>query len=233
VYHGAFNEARALRRGPGLAGIFGCDVNAKDFEAENKVAVYPGKLNVWLLARRKGKGPTIEKVTSDFITKPMNTSWFSNNVNVGGVVKLPNDPTKIQLSMVSHGLRVQNTTVSKLTYPVHLGTDLEFYQVLFYPPADAPLQVAWPLVGCAEDATWALSSALSDIEVATGKPSPGVNQSIDTSSPADIEKQRQDSLSFLSASRKMGMDGGISMTTWVLLGSGLLAATFLYGRAKR
>lgn|SRR5690606_3070652 len=234
MYHGVKTGIAPFRRGP-MAGLFGCDVDREDFDAENTVRVYPGRPNVWLFVRRRGKGPTIKSIIEDFITDPLDTSWTSNNVAVGEPVKLANDPEKVRLSMISWGLRPQEKTLSKLTYPVDLGDDLEFWQVVFHPPADSKTVVPWPLVGCAEDADWALSGALSDIDISTGQKSPTTNSgnADRPASSADLERQRQISLEQLQAGREYGDPNGegSSLTTWLVLGVGAVGAVW-YARRK-
>lgn len=219
-----------------MAGLFGCDVKREDFDAENTVRVYPGRTNVWLFVRRRGEGPTIKTIIDTFIKKPLDTAWTTNNVAVGEPLKLANDPEKVRLSMVAWGLRPQDKTLSKLTYPVNLGDDLEFWQVVFHPPEDSPTVVPWPLVGCAEEADWALSGALSDVDISTGQKSPVTNSgsSDKPASSADLERQRQISLEQLQAGREFGDPNGSdssALMTWLVLGAGAVGAVW-YARRK-
>lgn len=214
MYLGISNR-RAVR-GPGLAGLFGCDLDPAEFAAENKVVIYPGKVNVWLLVRRKGQGTNVEEIINKYIKGPLNTATFGNNVLVGDVKKLPNDPQTIQINMSSWGRRTQETTLGKLTYPVDVGTDLEFYMLSFAPPKDAPTRTPWPLEGCAEKANWALSAALSDIRISTGLPTDPTNTS-STNQPVtaeDVERHRIESLEALTAINDLD-SGSSPQVSWL------------------
>lgn len=233
MYLGIGNRQTAVVRGPAMAGLFGCDVDPDDFAAENKVAIYPSKLNVWLVGRRRGEGPTVEKFVDKYLTDKVDTSLFFSSFPTPEIKKLPADPNKIRLAMSSYGKRLQLTTLSDLTYPVDLGSAVDFYQITFFAPSDAPVQIPWPLEGCAEKANWALSSALSDIDIVTGKPSAPVNSGTATTpmTAADVERQRQASLEALTASRGFG-GGSMSLTTWLLIG-GAGAAALWYAKGRR
>lgn len=232
MYQGVKRSA-PFHRGA-IAGLFGCEISTKDFEAENFVTVYPGKTNVWLFVRRKGSGPNIQEVTDRFIRGPFDTSWTTENVVIPPPLKIANDDDKVRLSMIAWGLRPQAKTLSSLTFPVNIGTDLEYWQVMFHPPEDAPTSVPWPLVGCAEEADWTLSGALSDVLIATGEKAP-ITNSATADRPAsalDSERQKELSLAQLQAGRDFGLETSsfsfpsMSLTTWLLLGVGAVGAVW-------
>ena len=145
-----------------------------EFQALNRVLVYPGKQNVWLVAKTSEGSGDIQDFCKEFILGPLDTSWVSNNVAY--VVRKVNPGEEPRLHMQAFGLRMQETggnpkTQTTLTPPVQTpsGT-LEWYVIMFTPPLDAPSSLPWPVKGCVEEAGWYLSAATSDVLVSTGKP---------------------------------------------------------------
>jgi hypothetical protein len=156
---------------------FGCDVSgdSDDFKVKNRVTVYPGKNNNWLVIKTSESSGTIEDFIEKYIVDPLDTSWLNDNV-VATNLLIP--PGQERVSLQATGLRLQDTangnpkTAFTLTTPVKPAEGkLEFYLVSFVPPRDAPASLPWPVEGCVEKAGWYLSAPTSDIFVATGKSS--------------------------------------------------------------
>lgn len=228
-------DNRPVIRGPGIAGLFGCDVDKDDFDTLNKVPIYPGGLNVWLVARRPGSSMNISEFVEEYITDPLDTSWTTMNVVVGEIKKLPKNPDQIRINMISWGRRPLDQTLDDLTPAPNIGSNPDFYMINFMAPSDAPSTLPWPVEGCVEEADWVLSGALSDIKIGTGqRVAPITSSTTDRPvSAAEAEAFRQTSISQLQAGRQMGMSsGGLSMTTTLALLGLVGGGAYLYWQQR-
>lgn len=232
MYRGTGNSL-ALR-GPGLAGVFGCDVDRDDFDSVNRVTIYPGKINVWMLARHVGEGSSIQDFIEENIVEPLDTSWTSDNVVVGEIKKIPNDPQKVRLNLVAWGRRPSSKTASTLTPKPEINSNREFYMVSFIPPKDAPRSLPWPLEGCVEEADWVLGSFLTDVKIATAEPVPPVSTAAADQpvTAADAERIQEQTLDRLRAGRELGVDDGFPIKTTLLVGAVLAGGAYLYWRVR-
>ena len=120
-------------RGPGIAGLFGCDVDRDDFDSVNKLPIYPGGLNVWLVARRPGSSMNVTEFVEKFILDQLDTSgmFFDQNVVMGEIKPLPKDPDQIRINMIAWGRRPLDTTVGDLTPAPSTGQNPDFYMINF------------------------------------------------------------------------------------------------------
>jgi hypothetical protein len=209
-----------------------CDIDEDDFAAENKVRIYPGKWNVWLLARRKGEGSTIEEIVEDKIIDPLDTSWVNDNVAVVSKKLESNTPDHVRIAMMVYGRHPQQKSMSKLTHPASVGSNIDFYVVNFLPPDDAPQYLPWPVEGCPEEADWLLSGALSDVVIATGKPEASPSEGGPVTAKS-AEAQRKASLDALKQGQMLSpRSEGMSWTTKLMIGAAVFGGAYFYARNK-
>lgn len=172
----------SLHRGP--VGLFDfCETrgDSQVFKVTNRLVVYPGKANHWLIIKTQEADGDIEEFVSEHL-KPLDTSWVNDNVAMT-IRKLPEgmDP---RVAFQALGLRQQPMTSGGLTPPVKPGgMPFEYFIVTFVPPKDAPATLAWPVQGCVEEAGFYVTAATSDVLVATGKRLPFM---VDMEGGADV-----------------------------------------------
>jgi len=217
-----------------FSGVFGCDVDKDEFGLVNRVKIHPRMTNVWLIAKKSDSSMNINEFIEEYIKGPLDTSGiFSRNPPplIGKVKLLPNDRETIRLEMASWGRRLGTDTLSDLRPTPNFEGPVSFYMVQFVPAEDAPRSLPWPVEGCVEDADIALSSYISDVNIATGQKETPAGPST-PATPDSVQKQIEESRKHLTAgSRLKNPSGGMSTTTLVLLGVGG-AAAFIYAKEK-
>ena len=157
-----------------VGGWLSCDRDGddKEFQSLNRVWVYPGKLNYWLVATVDGAN--ITKFVQEYLVDPLDTSWVNENV-VYSIREVTLD--KIKINFQSFDRKMQTATSGKLNPPViPQSTNIRYFIVDFVPPADAPTSLPWPVQGCLEKPEIFLSSATTDVITSTGKTSTNMSQ---------------------------------------------------------
>lgn len=173
----------------GRLGFFSsCDTDGDDddFQELNKIVVYPGKWNHWLVAKSGEASGSVKDFVEDFVVDPLDTSWIRDNVHYT-IFEVPknaetgtfNSPSTGgapghnmgRVAMQTHGLRFQSKSSALLNPPVMPagGSADKLYVVSFVPPEDAPHSLPWPVDGCLEAADWFVVGATSDVWIRTGK----------------------------------------------------------------
>lgn len=194
------------------------DGDDSTFQSLNKVIVYPGRINNWLIARAPNAAGTIEDFIADYIVDPLDTSWVNDNVPY--VVKKI-AATSIQANFLAIGLRLQDKSSSKLDPPV-LAKDAahaEWYLVSFTPPNDAKTQLPWPVQGCLEDPEWYLASATTNVYISTGNEA------------ANVVQQTKDAITTqeaAEAARQEALTGDPLLKYKVALGAAAVGVALIY-----
>jgi hypothetical protein len=180
------------------------------FQLANKVRIFPGKINVWLIGSTHGSSASLDTFIKKNILKPLNTrgvveSIFSTNQSnvVYSVTALPSglSTEEIRTRFFSFGLTPQETTASKTVPPIvpFPGQPISFYIVSFIPPLDAPSLLPWPVSGCVEEAQWWLAGASTDRNIATSEKAPFI-----------IKEDPENSLSFFTL-KNLAIVGGLGI----------------------
>jgi hypothetical protein len=185
----AESEVAYAPQGGGIAGFFGCDVDEDDFQAMNRIRIYPGQTNNWIIGKRASSTDPVKETIEDMLD-PINTSsWYNPGTWVKMPIAIAPSPSAehVREEVAVEGLSVQKRR-DDLTHVPNLGPNIVYYNVSFNAPKDAPPEIPWPVVGCVEEADWTVlwqltSKAVAPIDTATpGSPT----------SQAAIEKAQQE-----------------------------------------
>lgn len=204
-----------------VGGLFGCDIDKAKFPLVN---VYPGRQNMWVVARRAGASGTVDGVVKDWLKPLDTTAWLNPTSNVPFAIQQEDAAgirfyaEKMQVSVAQN----VNTFVNKADF---LGNTPQFFVVLFNPPADSPSSMPWPVIGCPEEADWVL------LYVMTSKPKQVVPDTssgpVETSQEAVEARRKAAELALLDASN---LDSGSSGASkwWLLAGLTAVGAAGYY-----
>lgn len=166
-----------------VGGWLSCDRDGDDseFQSLNKVYIYPGKHQYWLVAAVDGANVT--KFVQEYLVDPLDTSWVNENV-VYSIREVAED--KIKINFQSFDRVMQPATSGKLNPPViPKSTNIRYFIVDFIPPSDAPSVLPWPVQGCLEKPEVYLSAATTDKIVSTGQ----VSSNLATEAKEQVQRQ--------------------------------------------
>lgn len=196
----------------GLGGFL-CDTNESDFRAANRLPIFPGVTNWWVVAKAPNASGDVESIVEDFLD-PLDPGVFTDTVFQA---KRLDAPYVGPLSTVKNSNQL--TTPIRLKMPAGVSgcVGCAWYLVAFNADATAPTEIEWPYVGCPESADWAVTQVLSP------------------SDPADSVKAAQEQMDRFFEKAKGGpvtAGGGLTTTSKVLIGVGVLGVAW-YVLSKR
>lgn len=208
-----------MRKPPALNGkIVGlngwlCDVDETAFRAQNRLPIYPGVTNWWVVTKSPTASGSVESVVEDFLD-PIDPGFFTDTLFQAKRLDAPyvGPKTNIKIS-------------NNLTPPIRMKVSGEvsgcpgcaWYLIAFNAPATAPTEIEWPYVGCPEAADWA------------------VTQVLNPSDPAETVRAAQESMDQFFAKTQGGPvtgGGGLSSASKALIGIGVLGVAW-YVLAKK
>lgn len=161
VHLGSKLRKNTTAAGGSLSGLLDfCSTNVDDFKKANRVPLFKGQWNRWIVGRSAGVGDTAEDIAKEF-SDPLDTMWIGSPeirvIPIGGWEAVSPYINKIKAS-------VKKSTMN-LSPAANLYGAAQFYAVWIKAPGDVPGEMPWPLKGCPEKADWLLTSVLSPISV--------------------------------------------------------------------
>ncbi len=217
-----------------------CLTNREEFDRYSRVRVYPSAWNRWLIAKNPTSGEgSIEDFVKEQIEKYVNTSWFSK-LNYA-IVPVSNYGTFQTMIAKEEGGKIERVSTDLPTKPGMAGVNPSYYLVVFKTTVDAPVDIAWPVVGCVENAQWALTAVAN---AWTQRQVDGMAKTFESSGVVDTpvsEEKRIEADRIAAALKKLpgtegatekGVQGGVQPWVWVACAAAV-GAVYLHSHAPQ
>lgn len=213
-----------------LGAWFGCDKDEDEIRATYRIPIYPGKWNIWIVARDPAATENVDDVVEDWIEK-VDTSWFSDPAKT--ITQLANVQDAFA-TIAKYGNAISGPS-GVFTGPGKSLETARWYFVSFLAPDDAPTELPWPFMGCPEKVKWLVTNVLSPLTNDQTTQMSMQEKAESAASTSTLEKQRQESLDALLASRQMESEmstTGTNWLTWLLIAGGVGAAAYWYVKGR-